>query len=278
MPNIIYRKPQHLTSYRRVAIASWRHPRDPSTYTTLELPTDSILETLANIEHDPKPTLTHYITRVVALTLSEKTALNHVLRFGRLYERKHSSVFISTLVRSPKGKDLSGFLIPEANTKSICKIATECQQKTRALRDGSDGQLGANQALLAKLPVFVIRPLLAIMDTLQVALNISFKRFGIPDDPFGSVMLTNIGALGIDNALVPISPYTRCPLIMSVGKPCDTPVAENGEVVVRKCVKIGFTFDHRYADGGHGALFLRRFQKHFLNPEAMCCKQNASAA
>ena len=268
MPNITYRSPQHLTSYRRVAIASWRHPRDPSTYTTLDLPVDDVLDTLAQTPGDPKPTLTHYITRVVALTLSQQNALNHVLRFGRLYEREHASVFITTLVRSPKGKDLSGFVIPQADLKGIQEIATECKEKTDALRTGTDGALGSSQAMLAKLPVFLLRPLLFIQDLFQVVFNLSLSRFGIPDDPFGSVMLTNIGALGIDNALVPISPYTRCPLIMSVGKPRDTPLAENGSVVIRKCLKISFTFDHRYADGAHGALFLRRFQKHFLNPTA----------
>jgi chloramphenicol O-acetyltransferase len=31
-------------------------------------------------------------------------------------------------------------------------------------------------------------------------------------------------------------------------------------------VTISFTFDHRYADGVHGGMLLRRFQKVFLNP------------
>ncbi len=267
MPNISYRNEQHLTSYRRVAIASWRHPRDPSTYTFLELPIDHVLDALKNSHITPTPTLTHYITRVVALTLTKQTAFNHVLRFGKLYERDNASVFISTLVRSPKGKDLSGFVIADADKKNLEQIAKECQAKTEALRSGTDGQLGKSQQLLSRLPIFLVRPLLFLQDILQVALNLSLARVGMPDDPFGSVMLTNVGALGVDNALVPISPYTRCPLIMSVGKPRPTPVAENGKVIIRRCVKIGLTFDHRYADGAHGALFLRRFQKLFLAPE-----------
>jgi pyruvate dehydrogenase E2 component (dihydrolipoamide acetyltransferase) len=90
---------------------------------------------------------------------------------------------------------------------------------------------------------------------------------GIPDDRFGSVMISNFGPLGIENALVPLSPYCRCPVIMGIGAPKKKAVVVGDEVVVRKCVTISFTFDHRYADGAHGAVLLHRFEKMFLNPE-----------
>ena len=44
------------------------------------------------------------------------------------------------------------------------------------------------------------------------------------------------------------------------------PIARNGAVVVAECITISFTFDHRYADGVHGGLMMRRFQKIFLKP------------
>ena len=91
-------------------------------------------------------------------------------------------------------------------------------------------------------------------------------RFGIPRDRFGSVIISNIGALGVKNALIPLSPYSRCPMIIGIGKPYETAIVENGAVAVRNCVTLSFTVDHRYADGVHGAQLLQRFQKIFLNP------------
>jgi pyruvate/2-oxoglutarate dehydrogenase complex dihydrolipoamide acyltransferase (E2) component len=44
------------------------------------------------------------------------------------------------------------------------------------------------------------------------------------------------------------------------------PVVQNGQVAVADCITISFTFDHRYADGVHGGLMMRRFQKIFLKP------------
>lgn len=81
-------------------------------------------------------------------------------------------------------------------------------------------------------------------------------------------MISNIGALGIDNALIPLSPYCRCPLIMGIGKPHDAPIIRDNTVVIGKTVTITVRFDHRYADGAHTGLLLRRFKKIFRNPEA----------
>ena len=48
MSNIPIGKKQQLTSYRKAAIASWRHPRDPSTYSWLELPVEQANSFLAD--------------------------------------------------------------------------------------------------------------------------------------------------------------------------------------------------------------------------------------
>ena len=72
--------------------------------------------------------------------------------------------------------------------------------------------------------------------------------------------------MGIDNAYISLSPYSRCPLIVGIGKPREVPVVRKGEVVVDNRVSISFTADHRYADGFQGAQMLRRFQKVFENP------------
>ena len=73
--------------------------------------------------------------------------------------------------------------------------------------------------------------------------------------------------LGIDYGLVPLSPYSRCPLVIGIGHERPLPIVRLGEVVAADCVTISFTFDHRYADGIHGALMMRHFRKIFLSPD-----------
>jgi pyruvate dehydrogenase E2 component (dihydrolipoamide acetyltransferase) len=109
---------------------------------------------------------------------------------------------------------------------------------------------------------------MTVQEFLQFTLNISVPALGMPRDRFGSAMITNIGALGIENAFIPLSPYSRCPLLIGVGKPKVAPLVHGDRVVVGESVTITFTFDHRYADGAHGSHLIRRFKKIFLNPSA----------
>jgi hypothetical protein len=115
---------EHLTSYRKIAIASWRHPRDPSTYSWVDLPVEAFEKFLEKVECETKPTLTHFV------------------------------------------------------------------------------------------------------------------------------------ALGLERGLIPLSPYTRCPIIIGIGKPREAPVVRDGELQVERVVNISMTFDHRYADGAQGALVM----------------------
>ena len=66
--------------------------------------------------------------------------------------------------------------------------------------------------------------------------------------------------------MIPLSPYTRCPIILGLGKPREEPVVRDGQVKVGKVFSLSITFDHRYADGAQGALVMRRFQKIFARP------------
>jgi pyruvate/2-oxoglutarate dehydrogenase complex dihydrolipoamide acyltransferase (E2) component len=92
------------------------------------------------------------------------------------------------------------------------------------------------------------------------------SRFGIPKDPFGGVMITNIGTLGLDMAYVPIVPYSRVPILLATGAVKEQPVAEDGQVVVRQMMKVNATFDHRFIDGFHAAVMAKTVRHWLENP------------
>ena len=266
--NIDLGEKQNLTSYRKIAIASWRHPRNPCTYAMLDLPVDPAMEFLKTCTSDTPLTLTHYVTKIAAHCLHRYAELNHVLRKGNLYKRNHVDIFITTLLKTRKGKDLSGFVIRDADKTPIAQIAVIAEERALALRQNRDKENLKVQQIVNPLPSGLLRLLLVIQEFLQFTLNISIPGLGMPKDRFGSAMITNIGALGIENAFIPLSPYSRCPLIIGVGKPKTVPLVQDDRVVVGKSVTITFTFDHRYADGAHGSHLIRRFKKIFMNPSA----------
>jgi pyruvate dehydrogenase E2 component (dihydrolipoamide acetyltransferase) len=269
MPHIPLGARQPLTTYRKIAIASWRHPRDPTTYSWLDLPigeAEAFLKSYPTPAGSPRPSLTHYIAKIVAHCLEEHPELNHLLRGDALYRRGRTDVFVTTLLKTGQGQDLSGFALRDAATLSLGEIAGLSAEAVERLRQGADAETRQIDRMTARMPVWLLRLAMTFQDVAHFGLNVSLRRFGLPDDRFGSAMISNFGVLGIDNALVPLSPYCRCPLIIGVGRPRPMPVVRDGQVAVAECVTISFTFDHRYADGVHGGLLMRRFQKVFLKP------------
>lgn len=257
---------QSLTTYRKISIASWRHPRDPSTYSWLDLPVEEAEAFLKAYPAEKRPSMTTFIAKIVANCLEEHPDLNHLLRARNLYRRSQTDIFITTLLNTIKGKDLSGFVLRDVPAFSLGEVSKQAEEAIGRLRRGEDTATQRIDELTAKLPVWLLRLTMSLQDFAHYTLNVSLDRFGIPDDRFGSAIITNFGVLGIENALVPLSPYCRCPLIVGVGHPRPIPIVRKGEIVAAECITISFTFDHRYADGVHGGLMMRRFQKIFLKP------------
>ncbi len=257
---------QALTTYRKIAIASWRHPRDPSTYSWLDLPVEEAEAFLKTYPTGQRPSLTYLVAKIVANCLEEHPDLNHLLRARNLYRRAQTDVFITTLLNTTRGKDLSGFVLRDVPSHSLSEVAQMAEDAVGILRRGEDKETERINEITARTPVWLLRLIMYFEDFAHYTLNVSLRRFGIPDDRFGSAMISNFGVLGIDNALVPLSPYCRCPLIVGMGRPRPMPIVRGKEIVVAECITISFTFDHRYADGVHGGLMMRRFQKIFLKP------------
>lgn len=266
MGHIPLGKKQTLTTYRKIAIASWRHPRDPSTYSWLDLPMEEAEAFLKAYPSETKPSLTYFIGKIVANCLEEHPDLNHLLRARNLYRRAQTDVFITTLLNTTTGKDLSGFVLRDVPSYSLGEVTRLAEEAVGRLRRGEDLETKRIEELTAEMPVWLLRLTMAVQDFAHYTLNVSLKSVGIPDDRFGSAIISNFGVLGIDNALVPLSPYCRCPLIVGIGRPRPKPIVRDGTVVAAECITISFTFDHRYADGVHGGLMMRRFQKIFLKP------------
>ena len=265
--NVEVGSPDEVTSYRKIAIASWRHPRDPTTYGWIDVPVEAAETYLKNHDSEVPATLTHFLALALADSIKRQPEFNRFLRAGKLYPRLSTDAFITTLLRGKKGKDLSGFVIRNITSKSLAEVAKESAEEADKLRKGEDKEMEATQRRVNMLPAEFLRIAMWFQELIAYRLNLNPRWVGMPKDRFGSFMISNIGALGLEKAFIPLSPYTRCPIIVGLGKPREEAIVKDGEVAVGRVVTISLTFDHRFADGAQGALILRRLQKIFANPE-----------
>ncbi len=79
--------------------------------------------------------------------------------------------------------------------------------------------------------------------------------------------ISNLGMMDIDEFTAIINPPDAC--ILAVGKITQTPVVENGAIVIKGILKLTLSCDHRVVDGAVGANFLQTLKGYLENPISM---------
>src|SRR5205809_1116329 len=256
-----------LRGWRRVAAQTWRPPRDPSVYATLDIPMRSALAYVERLREESgvRVTVTHLVARGVALAIRQYPGLNGIVSRGRIMLRETVDIFLQVAIEG--GRDLSGIKIARADEKSLLEIARETEARVERLRQRRDRQVERTKSILDRLPLRLLGPFLRLVSYLAYDLALELSRFGVEKDEFGSAMVTNVGSFGLAHACAPLVPFSRTPLVVLVGGVQERAVVENGRVVARPIMTLGVTFDHRFMDGFQGGRMVQLFRAYLENPE-----------
>jgi len=270
MGNLRVKKKRGLSPFRKIALGTWRNATDPQVYGSL---TVNMKDTLRYIElfrekTGKRLTVTHVMAKVVGAVLDEMPDANAILRFGRIYVRQDIAVFFQVAMKDPEtGEiDLSGVTIRDPEKKSLAEICDEFMVRAEKVRQRKDKELEQTRGTFGMMPQFLVRFMLGVVHVLSYGMNLNLKWLGIPQDAFGSAMVTNIGSLGLEEAYVPLVPYSHVPLLLAMGAVNDVPVVEDGQIVPGKTMKLFATFDHRVLDGAHAAKMVSIVKRWLENP------------
>lgn len=270
MPNLELARKDDVSSFRKIAIGTWRTAYDPSVYGTMELRMDEALRYIAAFRDKTgkKLTVSHLMAKAAAMVLKECPDANAILRWNRVYLRKTIGIFFQ-VVMTDEGVDkvdLSGATVYDVEKKSLVEIYDEFNAKVEAVRARKDPALEKTRNTFLGIPYFALNFVLRAISFLSYTLNLDLRRFGIPKDPFGSLMITNIGSLGLDTAYVPLVPYSRVPILIALGAVREAPVADKGVVSTAKLMRVNATFDHRFIDGFHASVMSRVLRQWIEHP------------
>jgi pyruvate dehydrogenase E2 component (dihydrolipoamide acetyltransferase) len=100
-------------------------------------------------------------------------------------------------------------------------------------------------------------------------LNIQLKGVGLSTDMFGSVLVSNIGSLGLDYGIPALLPASNLAFVQAIGKIKEVAVVQDGEIVARTVLPISASFDHRVVDGAHISRYIQGINYYFANPEEL---------
>ncbi len=290
-----FRRAKRLPAWRGLALSTWASPSSPAAYGVLELPCDRALDwcARAKAESGERVTLTHLVGNAAAAAIASAPETNGFASFGRLMLRETVDVFFQVAffdeeVRGAKNKEgeretrrdanLAGAKVVAVDGKSVTDIARELRERAEAIRARkADATVKASKRMAGVPGPF--RGMAARLGAfLSFDLGWNLSALGIPFDPFGSCMVTNVGVFGIQLAWAPLIPYARCPVILTIGAVRDAPSVVNGILAVRKHLSIGCVFDHRVMDGYHAGVMARRFREIFDDPDAALGPPEAQCA
>jgi hypothetical protein len=260
------------SAWRKVSMGSWRPTGDSSVFVELDLTMDALIERWRSrgAFADPRQFERRWINPIMARMLGlaiqsspESRQVNSIIRWGRVYPRRRLELFFHASI-SPE--DLSGVKLSDPESKSVEVLSDEFNSRLSALRSGEENPFRKVKQVFRFLPGALSRFALDCTALLSYGLNLDLSALGLPRDPFGSIMVTNVGSLGIDGGFTIIAPYTRIPCVVAICTLQAKPVVEGDQVVVRQVLRLGMTFDHRIVDGVHIAKLIAELKRLSANP------------
>lgn len=263
-----FQRVRKLSSWRRISLSAWERPSDPSVYGWLDLDVSRALVYLAEQSRDSnsKITLTHLVGKALALAIADVPDVNAIVRGGRhIYARATVDIFFQVAYES--GGNLSGAKVCEANRKSLDQIAAELTGRARAIRSNQSHELSRSDKSLGGVPPLLRKFAMRAIETAIYDWGLDLSKLGVPADGFGSAMVTNVGMFGLPHGFAPLVPFSRVPIVLTIGEVRDAAVVEQGEVVVRPVLSVGVTLDHRLLDGYQAGKLAQRFCEVMKDPQ-----------
>jgi pyruvate dehydrogenase E2 component (dihydrolipoamide acetyltransferase) len=236
--------------FRKIAKAFWSPPSEGLIYGHLVMDVTRLRRFQADVEEkfEIRPSVGHILGKAIAHALTVVPQANAKIIWGRAYIKDTVDVYFQVDVQD--GKDLSGVVVPDTGKKTVVEVAQILRENAERLRKGKDEQYEKTQkGCVGKLPSWGIRWLLGTLTFLEYNFGITPTFLGAREEPFGTVMLTNVSSFGIDVGYAPLVPVSRVPFVALMGRVVDRPVVRDGEVVIRPMLTASATFDHRLLDG-----------------------------
>ncbi len=255
-------------AWRRIAMADWKDPNDPTVYGTLEVDCTAALAYLAELRarQDVKVTITHLVGRAVALAIAAQPEVNCRISLGRLLQRDTVDIFFQ--VSSEGGADLSGAKVDRVSDLSAIELAKALNERAERIRQRDDPQFETARRLMKVLPGPALSVVLKASSAVVNHLDVGIPSMGLPRDPFGSAMITNVGSFALETGFAPLVPMSKVPLILLVGQVRQRPAVVDDQVVPRPLITLCATFDHRLMDGYQAGKLAQTVKAYLADPAA----------
>ena len=243
--------------------------RDASVvYFDADVNAEKLLECLEKRKDECGAGLTHFIVYACKLTLEQHPEMNIFYSSRRLYRR--NGVHVTFSVKRSLSEKKSKLSVVKLNMgkfnsfKDFCEGANSSIKYERTTKVTSADK---EHNFLTALPRFILEPfvkLVAMCDFFNLLPSFFIKGDGL----FSSLIVTNLGSLGMDPGYHHLYDWGNCSHFVMAGKVVEKPVAVNGKVSVQKILPLRIAYDERIDDGMTASQGLNKLVAILENPEA----------
>lgn len=252
---------------RKVAVATWTGPSEGRLMTRIVVDAAPVQEyvTRKRAEGAKGLTIMHVLGAAAARAVHAVPDSNTRVRGGRVVPFEDVSVGFA--VDIGQGTDLAPCKVAGADLLTPADIATEVWKGVKALRDGTDPGFNTSTRVAAFMPTVLMRPML-------LATSYLLGGWGLPvlgqkGNPLGSVFISNVAPLGVEEVFLAPVPFARTPVYISLGVVTERAVVRDGVVTAVPQFTLCLTGDHRLVDGVQCAMYFDALKRHLADPDQL---------
>ncbi len=252
---------------RKVAVATWRAPQEGRLMTRLVIdaaPLQAYVDS-RRAAGARGLTIMHVVGAAAAQAVNAIPGGNARVRGSRIVP--FEDVSIGFAVDIGQGTDLAPCKIDKADTLTPAEIANQVWAGVKALREGSHDGFNTSTRVAAYMPGVLMRPMM--MATSLLLGGFGVPVLGQPGNPLGSVFISNVAPLGVEEVFLAPVPFARTPVYISMGVVTERPVVRDGVVAVVPQFTLCLTGDHRLVDGVQCAIYFDALKRLLADPDQL---------
>lgn len=218
-------------------------------------------------KHGVKISMLHVFMTFVGQIMHKHHRLNRYVSGHKFFQRDGVYVSVSAKKKKENGGKIVVLKVPVLKDDSVKDVADRFNDMLNEGRTKENTSQEKEMNFFAMLPGFVLNWFLKLVHFLD-RLHWLPKAFVDPDPMFCSIVVANVGSLGIDAGYHHLYEYGNCPFFAMMGKIKEVPAVDHGQVVIQKQMKMKYSFDERIEDGLACAYGLEDLKQWMEDPES----------